>query len=222
MNMLDFLFIESCRICKNFVVPERSLASTLCNECWYPLQAQEPQMDLCAVSQYGYIAVAHAVAYEERMKLLIYKFKYDSDRLIAKDLALLLLNALEKLACQTTEENTFLVPIPLSRWRKLKRGFNQAELLASHLSQISGLPILRGALKRRKHTKAQHHLNKQERLLNLQNAFVCDERTRLPESIVLLDDIHTSGSTLAEAARTFYQAGVKNVSAVTVARALLQ
>lgn len=155
------------------------------------------------------------------MKTLIYKLKYDSDRLIARDLSLLLVKAINKIAECATVEGAFMVPIPLSRWRKLKRGFNQAELLAQFLSKSTGFPILQSALKRHKHTKAQHNLNKQERSLNLQNAFSFQPRISAPKSVVLLDDIHTSGSTLAEAARTLFSAGVQNVSAITVARALL-
>jgi ComF family protein len=182
---------------------------------------QEAQLDSCSIPGTEEIIVAHAVTYEERMKRLIYKLKYDSDRLIAKDLSLLLLNALDKLADQVDLKDAFIVPIPLSRWRKFKRGFNQAELLASHLARSSQLPILQGALKRCKHTRAQHDLNKQERLINLRNAFEFNDKKRLFGTLILLDDIHTSGSTLAEAARTLYLAGAQNVAAITVARALL-
>ncbi len=135
--------------------------------------------------------------------MLIYKLKYDRDRLIARDLSLLLLKAYGAINDTMPDSTTAkLVPIPLSRWRMIQRGFNQAELLAKHIQQKTNVPVLTKLLLRCKHTKPQHKLNKQERAANLRDAFKCSGLKALPEetSIILVDDIHTSGSTLAQAA----------------------
>lgn len=224
MNLFDYLFVENCRKCKEFVAPQYSMAKTLCNACWSPLVGGPAQIDLCeSENECGRINVAHGVAYEDAMKLLIYKLKYDSDRLIADDLVVLLAKAYE-LILQSMPIGSVpcLMPVPLSRWRKLKRGFNQSEILAQKLSKIKKVPLVADLLKRHKHTKPQHDLIKAERVVNLQGAFSCAPGKLVPDNILIVDDIHTSGATLAEAARTLYLAGAKNVGAITVARALLK
>ncbi len=221
MNVFDFLFVEACRVCHKLIAPKASPVKTLCSECWGPLAIQEAQLDSCPVPNFGPITVAHAAAYEATMKILIYKLKYDSDRLIAKDLGLLLSKACAALR-ERSETTATLVPIPLSNWRMLKRGFNQAEMLAQEVSRKEDLILSTKFLRRRKHTKAQHKLNKLERTLNLQNAFNCIGSKSVLQNteIILVDDIHTSGATLSEAAHSLLTAGAKSVSAITVARAI--
>ncbi|MBX9723052.1 MAG: ComF family protein [Candidatus Obscuribacterales bacterium] len=229
MNLFDYLFVESCRICRKFIVDSSSQAKTLCADCWAPLAAQTAQLDSCAISNADSIMVAHATAYEKTMKQLIYKLKYDSDRLIAHDLGFLLVKAYLVLKeemqanCITGEFTPQLVPVPLSQWRLIKRGFNQAEMLAKELKRRELLPVASKLLRRRKHTKAQHKLNKQERAFNLQNAFICSTEKIATKNadFILVDDIHTSGATLSEAAQTLLSAGANSVSAITVSRAIL-
>lgn len=223
MALLDHLFAENCRVCHKLIPARTALAKTLCDTCWLPLVEQEPQVDNCFVPGFESIAVAHAANYAETLKLLLYKLKYDDDRLIAEDLAILLHRALDQISL-SSDSAPQLVPIPLSRWRRIKRGYNQSELLAKYLSKSksTSLRLNIKLLKRVKDTKAQHNLSKPERYLNLEGAFACnnlDPKSSVP--YILIDDIHTSGSTLAEAARTLFTAGATNVSALTVARAPL-
>lgn len=221
---LDYLFTEPCRICDTLICKRVSHAQTVCNACWLPLAGQPAQIDSCAIPGSGApIAVAHAVSYEDTIKRLLYKLKYDNDRLIAADLALLLATAYDSITALVPATSQ-LVPIPLSRWRHLKRGYNQSELLSKHLSKIVQLQQNRSILRRVKHTRAQHNLSKPERSQNIQNAFACKlnfNANKTPDSFILIDDIHTSGATLAEAARTLYAAGAGYVCALTVARAPL-
>ncbi len=223
MRLLDYLSIETCRLCQIPIEQRQCDAVSLCHECWEPLFAQEVQSDLCITDGFGEIIVAHGVRYEESVKKLVYRLKYDKDRLIAEDLALLLNKAYLSLQLEPAnaqgKPTLHMVPIPLSFWRNFKRGFNQAELLARNLARLNRLSIKTEYLSRVKQTHAQHDLSREERRLNLEGAF----KAKLPEGsdIILVDDIHTSGATLAEAASTLYRAGAKRIIAITVARALL-
>ena len=227
MNILDHLFAESCRICHQLIPARIAQAKTLCDACWLPLFEQKSQTDACIVPGFESINVIHAAEYAETLKLLLYKLKYDDDRLIAKDLAVLLHHALTRKGLPQPNQPSSpsalqLIPIPLSHWRRIKRGYNQSELLAKHLNKHSGIRVNSSLLKRVKETQAQHNLTRPERYLNLQGAFFCKSLDRTaPASYILIDDIHTSGSTLAEAARTMFTAGATTVSALTVARAPL-
>lgn len=224
IQLLDYLFIENCRVCQKLILPEESEAHTLCTDCWEPLNQQEAQLDICLLPGLGQILVAHAAVYEESMKLLIHKLKYGKDRLIARDLGKVLLKAFRLITAYGDLELTpYMVPIPLSRWRKIQRGFNQSELLASIVSKELKVSMQRRLLSRQKHTKPQHQLSKVERVENLRDAFrtQCQIKELENRRIILVDDIHTSGATLKEAATVLYAAGAKEVSAITVARALL-
>jgi ComF family protein len=222
--LLDYLFVEHCRLCKALIAPQSCEARTVCAQCWEPLREQAAQLDECTITGLGTLNVAHAVSYEERIKMLIYKLKYDHDRLIASDLSLLLHKALNVISAHISDPGVqVLVPVPLSRWRKLQRGFNQAELLAMQLQKLSKVKYSTRLLFRRRHTQAQHKLSREERATNLLNAFQCAGERAIPQQsqIIILDDIHTSGATLAEAARALKLCGAQNVAAITVARALL-
>lgn len=219
MRILDFLSIETCRLCQIAIEQRNCDAVSICKDCWDPLIGQEAQSDLCNVPGFGDMRVAHGVKYELTIKKLVYRLKYDKDKLIAEDLSLLLNKAYMKLQELDPLESPLMVPIPLSFWRKFKRGFNQSELLAQHLSKHQRVKIKQGLLKRVKNTQAQHDLSREKRRVNLEGAFKANlERSG---NIILIDDIHTTGSTLAEAAAILYQAGAKRVGAITVARALL-
>ncbi|MBY0549575.1 MAG: ComF family protein [Candidatus Obscuribacterales bacterium] len=166
------------------------------------------------------VPVASALVYEGSVRDLIRRMKYQDDPLVAVDLASLMVPALNVLGEHVNLKQAVLVPIPLSRWRFVTRGFNQAEVLAEELSKVTGFKMNANALLRR-HTSAQHNLTRDERFANLFGAFALARRAKLPETVILVDDIYTSGATLFEVANLLRVAGVKEVAAVTAARAIL-
>ncbi len=109
----------------------------------------------------------------------------------------------------------FLVPVPLTKKKLLKRGFNQAEILTEKIHQLTNLPIFNG-LKKIKETKDQAELNFKERLINLKFAFKVERKS--PKNIILIDDIKTTGTTLKECAKTLKENGAKNIIALTILR----
>ena len=109
-----------------------------------------------------------------------------------------------------------LLPVPLHWWREYRRTYNQSYLLAQYVSSRYGIPICKDLLKRIRSTPQQKQLFAKERRKNLKGAFVaapeCEGR-----SIVLIDDVITTGSTLSECARTLKKAGAYRVYAACVA-----
>lgn len=109
--------------------------------------------------------------------------------------------------------NEFVVcPIPLSKQRERWRSFNQSNILAEQLS-ITKLNLLA----RSKNTKTQKELNKLQRLHNLKNAFqfIGDQ---IPEKVILIDDVVTTGATFLEATAMLKQAGVRQVWCFAIAQ----
>ena len=113
-----------------------------------------------------------------------------------------------------------VVPVPLHPWRRLRRGYNQAELLARPLAAALGLP-LRIALVRHRFAPPQSRLPRQRRLANVQDVFRSPRRHRRHlrgRHVLLVDDVATTGATLDAAARALLAAGTRTVIALTLAR----
>lgn len=103
-----------------------------------------------------------------------------------------------------------LIPVPLYKTRRRKRGYNQAEILAKAISKETGIPVDSKSLIRVKGTTAQKELNDKERRRNIKHAFsVC--RNINAGNVAVIDDIYTTGSTIDEAADTLLASGVGNV-----------
>src|SRR5260221_12989259 len=109
-----------------------------------------------------------------------------------------------------------LVSISTTRQKKRTRGFNQSEIIATRLAEKLGLNYLNILVKVKK-TKSQFGLNREARHQNLKNSFVinCGD---LPENIVLIDDVYTTGSTLNECAKVLKAKGAKKVIGFVFAR----
>ncbi len=145
---------------------------------------------------------------------LIYKFKYRGRPELARPLGSLAAKALAKSGVKPD----VIVPTPLHWLRLLLRGYNQAELLAEALSAETGIPIAR-PLVRRKWTRQQAKLKRKDRIENLRKAFSAPDSTLCENrSIVLVDDVMTTGSTLSAAAKALLEAGAKELSILIAAR----
>ncbi len=160
---------------------------------------------------------ARAVArYDGPARELVHRLKY-GDRL---DLARTMGGLMEQAGAELLHEADVLVPVPLHWWRLWRRRHNQAAVLAAELARRSGLPTATGLLVRRKPTRPQVGLSRNERALNLQGAFVATSAAKpalAGRRVVLVDDVMTTGSTANAAARVLLRAGARRVDVLTFA-----
>lgn len=103
------------------------------------------------------------------------------------------------------------MPIPIHYKRRVKRGYNQAEILASRLGEYINIPINSKCLVRQSNTKPQKDLSVSERKQNLENAFKIVDNVVKYRKVILIDDIYTTGSTIDECAKVLLSAGVDKV-----------
>ena len=103
-----------------------------------------------------------------------------------------------------------IIPVPLHPLRRLSRSFNQSTLLARAVARETGSLCLHNAINRTRHTPAQRQLSKSERKKNLNQAFILKAK-QLPEHVAIVDDVVTTGSTVAELTRLLLRGGVRQV-----------
>jgi len=114
-----------------------------------------------------------------------------------------------------------VVPVPLSKERRKERGYNQADLLAKPLALGLGLRYEREAMMRMRDTRSQVDLNVVQRRENVKDAFTAEKSTFAGKTVLVVDDVATSGSTLDACAEALWQAEAKDVYGVTLARAVI-
>lgn len=151
---------------------------------------------------------------------LIGRLKFGGDTASAAPLARLLANVPG--ACAALGAADLLVPMPLAAERLQARGYNQATLLARALRRLAGGPVCDGGLLlRTRHTPAQTELDRSARLANVRGAFAVAPLRAADvggRRIVLLDDVMTSGASLAEASTALRQAGAAHIAVLVAAR----
>jgi ComF family protein len=212
-SLLEIIYPPFCCHCGKF-------GNYLCPECFglikfYPLpleiKVENPELDkLIAGAQYA-----------EPLRSLIKKMKYGS----AKDIG----KVLGGMLWQTTHFPLvdLITAVPLHPSRKNKRGFNQAEIIARELSRLSQIPY-REILIRTTNNKNQASIkDKEERLLNLENIFQLapkyenklksNANQTLPQKILIIDDVTTTGATLNECAKVLKKHQVKKIIGLVIA-----
>jgi ComF family protein len=190
----------------------------LCNACASSLQNDRVPNDQCyqdssanRVFAWGY--------YQNTLRRLLQVLKYDDQPAIADVLG----QQLAQAWMQYPFPRLTVVPIPLHADRQATRGYNQAELIARSFCRYTGLPLWADALVRSRNTTAQYELTATQRQQNLQSAFALNQKSlkyRPRSPILLIDDIYTTGTTVAAASETLRQAGRSVWGVAVVARGM--
>lgn len=165
---------------------------------------------LCAAWPDGFVCARSAVWLEGSARHVVHQLKYNGWWRVAEPMA----DAMRGLGPLTGRP--YLVPIPLGARRLRRRGYNQSERLAVALARTGGT-VRTDLLRRARETPTQTALTPEERQANVAGAFTAGQLP--PGRLVLVDDVFTTGATLAEAATALLQAGAQSVEAVTFARA---
>jgi ComF family protein len=213
-RLLDVLLPPLCPGC-------RREGDVLCRDCRDVVgrRLDEPAgtpLGLAGGGQRGIAQLEWCAAFTGPTRASLHALKYDGEQRLVGPLASLMADRWRKVGVG----GDLLVPVPVHAQRRRERGFDQAELLAAEISRRLGLPHV-SALQRASATAAQHRLGRGARAGNVGRAFLVGP-TLAPRVagrwVILVDDVVTTGATLAACAAALHGAGVLAVSALALAR----
>ncbi|MEG0687692.1 MAG: ComF family protein [Hungatella sp.] len=225
--VLEVLYPRRCPVCDQIVMPKGRL---ICEACFHKFSyVHQPVCKRCGkeilsdAAEYCRDCTKHRRSFEYGMALINYEeqarrtmaqIKYKNKRQYLDFFAEAMAQRYGKqiLAMHAAA----LVPVPIHASRRRRRGFNQAELLAYGIGGKLGIAVYPEMLIRDKKTMPQKKLNPQERLLNLEQAFAAGVADPAVESVILVDDIYTTGSTIEACTRTLRKMGIKKVYFLTI------
>ncbi len=224
---LQLLFPLRCPVCDDIVTP---FGEKICLDCMKKLRyvtpprcmkcgkrLEEEEQEYCHdCSDKKHVFVRGRALYEYGSAAVsVYRFKYGNRREYADFYGEEVARYLGEFITQVQPDA--LIPIPLHPVRKRKRGYNQALLLANAISRYTGVPVCDKMLVRIKNTVPLKQLNPAERQNNLKKAFLMKRNDVKLKTVILIDDIYTTGSTMDEAAKALMTAGVEKVYFITLA-----
>lgn len=219
MNLFDFIFPKKCVSCGRF-------GSYICPECLLKIEpVQYPVCPICqrqaiggkthpgCKTKYTLDGLIVGFRYRGPIKLAISRIKYKWIWDIAYTVIDLLAERIWKF---NIPEDFVLVPVPLHAKRKNWRGFNQAELICQILGKKFGCRT-ENLIERKVETKTQVGLTRDERKKNIKNAFTANSSGVRGKTIILVDDVYTTGATMVEACRVLKLGGASVVWGMAVA-----
>ena len=213
-------FAETAGLCGTCWTGLKPISAPMCDICGRPLPHQLPQgrCGHCWLRPPPLERMRAWCLYSDTSRDLILKFKHGGGLFLTPFFAAMMTGLCRELLTP----DTLIIPVPLHRWRYLKRRYNQsAELARALAARHDPQQFAPDILYRRKRTPSQAGLNRRQRQQNLANAFDINPKAHsrlVGRAVLLVDDVMTTGATLHEAARTLQRGGCQRVMAMVIAR----
>lgn len=228
-GILSLFFPCECPVCKRYIKDFKYLyvcpacyetarfeGPYKCARCEKPLDSPHvTECTECASRENYFETVTAGGYYEGALKELIHALKFYRKKSASKIIAR---HVLERAGSGVFEGVDLIVPVPLGKNTLLERGYNQTEALAKIIGRKYGIPV-KGSLLKVKETAPQRMLERHERLTNMRGAFSAGGGVE-GLSVLVIDDVYTTGATMNEAAKILRKAGAKTVKGLVAARSI--
>lgn len=218
-DLIDLIFPRTCVVCGELLSPQEK---DICINCLSTLpKIEKIHLDEIEKSFWGKVEIERATSFMYYHKNspynnLIHRLKYKNSPDTGDHLAFL--------AAKEIAESGFfddidaIVPLPLSKRKMRQRGYNQCDYIAKGLSRATGIPVIKNAVKRLKSNETQTHKSRDERWQNVEGIFALSDATLIEgKHILLIDDILTTGATLASCAKSIQEGCQCKISIFTLA-----
>jgi ComF family protein len=212
-------YLSQNRICVKCQNRLPFIKGLLCRKCGIPLPDGGEHCYICKKDKkkYSFDNLRSVFLYRDDLRKLILSFKYSNRIFLAKDFAGFMYNAMRNY--DLYNDVNFIIPVPLNIFRAMKRGYNQAYLIAKEISLKSKIPLLNNILFRKKITKPQFKLSKIERAENIKDSFIVKNENLIKgKTLLLIDDIATTCSTVSACSLALKKADARKICVLTLAR----
>ena len=218
-SLINAVFPNTCASCRSIIdeneflcdycmcMLEASSADKLCIKCGLPVKECR-----CKYNVYSFDGVIAPFYREASSRNAMYEFKFRKNEKVSRFFAERM--ALEVKRYYRDIKFDIIACVPMSRIARNKRGYNQSELIAKELSKILEIPFKDGLLLSHKKKRSQYRLTASERKDNLKGVFYSDSKLN-GQTVLLVDDIKTTGVTLSECAKILLTIGADKVYCVT-------
>lgn len=231
-SIIDIIYPRRCPICGDIVVPRGELACSLCKQklipieeprckkCSKPIDTEEKEFCLdCERKKHHYINGYALWLYDSHMKKSIADYKFHGKREYSEFYVNEIVKRYGKDILRVAPD--VLAPIPIHKTKLIQRGYNQADILAKGIGKELEIPVLSQLLHRDKKTLPQKQLDDKERLKNLEKAFAFSEEEKDQfgqpiQSVMLVDDIYTTGSTIEACTNILLHNGIEKVYFISI------
>ncbi|MBM4339733.1 MAG: ComF family protein [Deltaproteobacteria bacterium] len=233
-RLLQFLLPPQCYCCDKFleegqkgICPDclskiRWIEAPLCTLCGVPFLSRETKDHFCGacLTQKKYFTMARAVGYYEGpFREAIHRWKYEEKSYLTSFFGEKLTEGFHRYWQSGSLD--LLIPVPLYSKRLRERGFNQALLLVQELSRRTRIPYSKRLLRKGIPTIPQVNLNGKERERGVRGSFHIQREEEIKgKSILLVDDVYTTGATVNECSKVLLKAGAERVDVLTLAHAI--
>lgn len=202
-KLLDFIYKKRCYFCGS-----SKESVKMCSKCYDSLTHKQA----CLNRAIDGVKVYAAGVYDKNLQKLIRGIKYHRQKELGFYMAKFMWEYFQKLAEKEGLTQEFeVVPVPLHKIRKRKRGYNHMEIVGTEFCQLSGFEPNYGLIERIKNTKPQYKLSRVEKEQNLANAFRVNREKYNGKPVLIIDDICTSGATFTSMIKELRKNGVKEI-----------
>ena len=209
-SALDYFFPPICGMCGEIN------ENYICDNCYENIK----KIKKCVINEYNnrnFSKHLYIFRYEGIIRNKIIEYKFEDNGYLYKMFAKIILS--DKKTCNFIKKYDVIIPVPISKKRKKKRGYNQSELVANELAQKLNQDIWTDIIIKKKDNKPQSELNKLERIKNVEDIYEINKPIEVKnKKVLLLDDIYTTGSTVNEIARKLKQNQTQEIGVITLAK----
>lgn len=207
MNILELIYPKTCGMC------EKISKSYLCNKCKLKLKRILKLNTITYKDKY-FDSHTYLFKYEEGIRDKLLKYKFRDYSYLYKFFSEIVINN-----CNLKSNYDIILPVPIHKKRKQKRGYNQSELIAKEIAKNINIEYSNKVLIKVVNTVPQSTLNQTQRMNNVLGIYkVTNSQMIDKKRILLIDDIFTTGSTVNECAKVLKQNGAQSINILTIAK----
>lgn len=209
-NILNLIYPPVCGFC-NQICKE-----SLCKKCKIKIKEYEINSIRQSKNTY-YDELLCIFKYENIIRDTLIKYKFQNKAYLYKTFSKIILKN-EKI-CGFLKKYDIIIPVPISKKRKIQRGYNQSYLIAKEITKYKVLKNECNCLIKQKDTIEQSKLGKNERKTNIQGAYkIINKEKIISKNVLIIDDIYTTGNTVNECAKELKKAGAKRIGVLAIAK----